>query len=133
MSTRSLDKRARRQATTLALAVGGLAVTIALWVGGDHPGAVVIGVFYLVAVVVAAGWSRGSGDVAAIIRLEGDERQRQLDLKATAVAGGMLILVCLVAMAVDLAQGGDGQPYTWLCAAAGLTYAIALAALRRRG
>jgi hypothetical protein len=123
---------ARRWATTGTLAVLGAAVTLATWAGGEPYLAVVLGGFYLLSCGVSYLWSRGGGDVAALIRLSGDERQRLIDLRATAVAGLATLAFCLGGAVIDLARGGTGNPWALICAVGGLAYAVALAIFRRR-
>lgn len=55
-----------------------------------------------------------------------DERINEMDLRATAFAGGALIVVVIGAFVVDIARGGDGQPYAWLGAVAGVAYVAAM-------
>jgi hypothetical protein len=122
----------KRVASVLILGGAGGILAAAEWAGGDHGLALATLAFYVVAVAVAYVWSGGSGDVAAILRVGGDERQRSIDHGATAVAGLVLGLTCFVATIVDLATGGDGYPFGWLCAVGGASYAIALAWIKRR-
>jgi len=82
------------------LAVFGAAITAASWVGGDHWLAVGLGIFYVVGSVAFYLWSCGHGDVAAILRLSGDERQRLIDTRASAVAG---LVTALRTTTTDLA------------------------------
>jgi hypothetical protein len=124
---------ARRFATTGLLGGFGAAIGIAVWAGGEPGLAIGILLFYAVCCVVAAIWSRGRGDVAAIIRLSGDERQQLLDVRATAIAGIVTLAFCLGGVIVDLARGGSGNPWALICAVGGASYAIALAVLVRRG
>jgi hypothetical protein len=62
-----------------------------------------------------------------------DERFRQIDVHASAVAGLAVITAVIVAFVVELARGHDGTPYTWLGAIAGVTYLLAVIVLRIRG
>jgi hypothetical protein len=62
-----------------------------------------------------------------------DERFAQIDLRATAVAGLVLIVTLIVAGLAEIARGHSGSPYTWLCAIGGLSYALAVAFFRWRG
>jgi hypothetical protein len=62
-----------------------------------------------------------------------DERFAQIDLKATAVAGLVLILTLIVAWLVEIARGHSGQPYDWLAAIGGLASVAAIALFRWRG
>ena len=70
-------------------------------------------------------WARGLLDAR-------DERLIALDLRATAISGGVLILLVLGGFVVDIARGGDGSPYAWLAAVAGVTYLVSLFVLSRR-
>jgi presenilin-like A22 family membrane protease len=62
-----------------------------------------------------------------------DERFRQIDIHATALAGIVVLSVIIVAFIVEVARGHDGAPYTWLGAIGGLSYLFAVVALRLRG
>ena len=64
-------RRGYRGATAAVLVVGGGAVAVACWVGGDHGLAIGLAVFYALAAVVAFLWSGGKGDIAAIMRIGG--------------------------------------------------------------
>src|SRR5438552_1437844 len=86
----------RRGATAGVLLVGGGAVAAATWIGGDHGWAVAALAIYAVLAVLAFVWAGRSGDVAALLRAGGDERQRGLDRDATAITGLALSLVAVV-------------------------------------
>ena len=43
-----------------------------------------------------------------------DERFRQIDVVATAIAGTVVITAIIVAFLVEVARGHDGSPYAWL-------------------
>jgi hypothetical protein len=62
-----------------------------------------------------------------------DERFRQIDVHATAIAGLAVITAGIVAFVVELAFGHDGSPYAWLGAIGGLAYLIAITVFRLRG
>ena len=130
MSTQVL--RGRRAVSAAMLLVAGGAIAIGVWSSGDHGFAVGLGVFYVLAALGCYAWSAGSGDVAAIMRVGGDERQRMMDRQATLIAGVAVLLCCFVGAVVDLAGGGDGNPFAWLLAVAGGTYVLALAWIKRR-
>jgi hypothetical protein len=51
-----------------------------------------------------------------------DERWAMIDLRATALAGLVVIPAVIVAFVVDVARGGDGMPYAWLGALGGVAY-----------
>lgn len=127
-------KRTRQRLTTVAvLGVGGGALTVGSWVGGQHGLAVALGFFYLLCMVAAFVWAGRDGDVAAIMRVSGDERQRTLDLRATAASGLAMGLFCIGGCVVDLARGGTGNPWALVCAVGGASYVIALGVLKWRG
>ena len=86
---------ARPWASTAVLAVLGGAITVASWIGGEPSLAIMLGIFYVVCCIGAYLWSRGHGDVAAIMRLSGDERQRLIDVRATAIAGLVTLAFCI--------------------------------------
>jgi len=62
-----------------------------------------------------------------------DERFAQMDMRATAVSGLVLIVALIVAWLVEIARGHSGNPYSWLLAISGLSYLIAVVILRWRG
>jgi hypothetical protein len=61
-----------------------------------------------------------------------DERWEKIDIHATALTGLLLILVIIGCWLVDVAQGGDGMPYTQLGAVGGVAYIASVALLRWR-
>ena len=116
-----------------AFAVGlGVLLFSAMWIGGDRR----TGLFSL-AVMAAlrrrdpVRWPQRDG--ARPTRRRRDERFRQIDLAATAIAGMVLITVIIGAFLVEVARGQDGSPYAALGAVAGVAYLGAIAALRLRG
>lgn len=115
----------------LSVALGGV-VFVAQWVGGNHRSAVFsLALMTGVGLVVLLG---GRSETIRGLRGDGrDERFRQIDLTATALAGSSAVTAILIAFVVDLARGNDGMPYAWLGAIAGLTYIVAVIALRIRG
>jgi hypothetical protein len=127
------SRNGHRGASAAVLLIGGGAVAIASWAGG-HPGvaAVVIGA-YLVLAVIALLWSGGRGDVAATMRSGADERQRAIDLRATAIAGSMTALFTIGGAIVNIARtGGDPGAYGVVCMVFGISYGVAIAVLRSR-
>jgi len=130
--------RERSQAVTrskwfpaaVSLALGG--VVFAASSLGGHPGAGAI------SLAVMAGFGllvllAGRSETVRGLRGDGrDERFAQIDLRATAVTGLVLIIALIVSWLVQIAQGHSGSPYDWLCAIGGLSYALAVAFLRWR-
>src|SRR5580704_10675608 len=90
-----------RSATAVALVVGGGALTVGTWLGGQHALAVGLVAFYAVTSVVAYLWAGGQGDVAAIMRAGGDERQRSLDRDAASITGFAMCGAAVLGAAVE--------------------------------
>jgi hypothetical protein len=115
---------------TLAVAMG-VVFFGAQWAGGD----VWAGLVSLAIMLVAGGLVLFGGRSETVRGLRGDlrdERFRQIDVEATALAGVALIAAVLIAFVVDVACGGDGMPDAWLGAVAGLAYIAGVAVLRFR-
>lgn len=111
---------------TFSVALG-VIMLAAISIGG-HPGSGLgaLGVMIAVGVVFLIG---GRSETIRGLR---DERFAMIDLKATAAAGGVLILTVTIAFLVEVAKGRNGNPYTWLDAIAGLAYMLAIGVLRWR-
>ena len=76
----------------------------------------------------------GGSETIGGLRGDGrDERFRQMDVRAIAFAGSILIAVILITFLVELARGNDGAPYNWLGAITAIAYLAAIATLRARG
>jgi hypothetical protein len=110
----------------------GVVVLAASWVGGSLSSG-------LISLAVMAGFGlfillAGRSETIRGLRGDGrDERFAQIDLRATAVAGLVLIVTLIVAWLTEIAQGHSGSPYTWLCAIGGFSYLLAVAFFRWRG
>jgi hypothetical protein len=110
----------------------GLVVFAAQWIGGD-PGS------GLESLAILTGFGAlillgGRSETIRGLRGDGrDERFRQIDIHATALAGLAVILAIIIAFLVELAKGKSGSPYGWLGAVAGLTYLAAVIVFRIRG
>jgi len=116
-----------------ALAVAlGVVFFAALWIGGDpRNGAYSLLIMVGLAAVILFG---GRSETIRGLRGDGkDERFRQIDLAATAIAGIVVITAILGAFVVEVARGDDGSPYAQLGAIAGVAYLVAVVALRLRG
>jgi len=110
----------------------GVIVFAAQWIGGNPAsGLVSFGILTAFGAIFLFG---GRSDTIRGLRGDGrDERFRQIDIHATAVAGLAVITAIIVAFVVELARGRDGNPYGWLGAIAGLSYLIAVIVFRIRG
>ena len=110
----------------------GIGVFVASWLGGQLSSGLIslaiMAAFGLLLLLV----SGRSETIRGLIHRQ-DERIAQMDLKATAIAGLVLIMTLIVAWLVQVAQGHSGNPYSWLLAVAGLTYVLAIALFRWRG
>ena len=110
----------------------GILVFAAQWIGGDPGGGLVS-----LAIMTAIGALFVFGGRSETIRgLRGDgsdERFRQIDLHATAIAGLAVIAAVIVAFVIELARGHSGSPYSWLGAIGGLTYVASIVVFRIRG
>jgi hypothetical protein len=122
----------RRGASAGLLLIGGGAVAAATWVSGDHGWAIAALAIYAVLAAVLYVWAGRSGDFAALLRVSGDERQRGLDRDATAIMGLVMSAVAVVGAIIEIGRTGNPGVYGLFCVVAGVVYASALFALRRR-
>jgi Na+/melibiose symporter-like transporter len=128
--------RARKRwwMTPAVMLFGGAALTFAAAFGGGHFSRSTL-ISGLIVTIVATGAfvlvGRTRGDVGAIVASAPDERQRGIDLRATAAAGLAMAVILVVGSIVTLAQGHSGQPWVDLAAAFGIVYVIFLAIFRR--
>jgi len=108
----------------------GLVLLAAQWVGGDPTGGVVsLGIPAAFGAVFLVG---GRSETIRGLRGDGrDERFRQIDIHATAIAG--LAVITAIIIGFELARGHSGSPYSWLGAVGGLAYLVAVVVLRLRG
>jgi hypothetical protein len=121
----------RWRVPAVALAAG-LAMLGAQWSAG-YPGRGCVSLAILGAFAAALVLFSGRSGAVEVMRDPGvDERTALLDLRATAFAAVVLILVVLGAFLYEIARGNDGAPYTWLAAVAGISYLAALLVLQRR-
>jgi hypothetical protein len=110
----------------------GLVMLVAQWIGGNPASG-------LVSFAIMAGFGGvvllgGRSETIRGLRGDGrDERFREIDIHATAIAGLAVITAIIVAFVVELARGHDGAPYSWLGAVAGIAYLVAVAVFRLRG
>jgi hypothetical protein len=103
----------------------GVVVWVAFWAGGDpRTGAI--------SFVILAGFGAllllgGRSDTVRGMRGDGrDERWAMIDMRATALAGFVLMMAVIIGFIVEIAHGRNGNPYTWLGALAGVTYIVGL-------
>jgi hypothetical protein len=135
MSTaRSAEMRKMRKwlvPATCVLAAGGYAAVFLA--RGDVATAVWAAGIMLAYGAVLVAFSRRS-EVAALLRDSGhDERQAQINLRASALTAYSVILLAVGMGFVELARGRDPGPWGVICAVAGLTYLVSIIVLSRRG
>jgi hypothetical protein len=132
----STNDTARRSVQQWAIPGFAVAIGIAYLVAGIVGDEVAFGVFGLVLMVsIALGVlvvRRHSETVQGMLDRR-DERIVQIDLKATAFAGGVVIMAILIAFVVEIARGQDGSPYAALGALAGVAYLAGVVWHRLRG
>lgn len=114
-----------------AAALGGLMLA-AQWAGGEPvAGFASLGIMCALGAVFLFG---GRSETIRGLRGDGcDERFKQFDVRATAAAGGVVIVAVLVAALVEFARGNSGEPYIWIAALGGLAYVVAQVVQRLRG
>jgi hypothetical protein len=110
----------------------GVVVFAVSWLGGSLSGGLIS-----FAVIAAFGLGllllTGRSETVRGLTTGRDERFVQLDLRATALAGLVMLLAVVVGWLVAVARGQNGHPYDWLLVAFGLAYLIAFAFFRWRG
>ena len=128
----SSARSGHRSASAAVLIVGGGALAVASWVSGDHGLAIGLLVFYVITAGIAFLWAGGKGDVAAIMRVGGDERQRGIDRDATAMTGMALSVAAIVGAIIQTARSSNPGAYGVMCLVGGISYSVSLFVLRRR-
>ncbi len=122
-----------RSATPAVLLLGGGALAVATWAGGEHGFALALVGFYVIAAVIAYLWSGRDTDTAAVMRVAGDERQRRIDRDATAASGLAMGAAAIVGTVVQTTSGShNAGPYAMIMAVGGFGYLLAFAYLRFR-
>jgi len=109
----------------------GLLMLGAFWIGDKSgQGVISLGIMTALAALFLFGWRsetlRGIGGEGR------DERFAMIDVRATALAGSVLVAVIIGAFLVEVASGRDGSPYAALGAVGGVAYVMAVAVLRAR-
>ena len=109
----------------------GLVILAAFWSGGEPGlGLGALGLFTAIAALFLLG---GRSDTLRGLGGPGrDERWAMIDLRATALAGTVLVTYVIGAWLWEIAHGDDGEPYAQMGAIGGLAYLVAVAFLRRR-
>ncbi len=110
----------------------GVVILGAQWIGGSPGGGLIsLAIMTAMGAVFLFG---GRSETIRGLRGDGrDERFRQIDIHASALAGLAVITAIIVAFIVEMARGESGAPYSWLGAIGGLAYTVAVVMLRIRG
>jgi hypothetical protein len=129
----ALRTTGHRGASAAVLIVGGGALAVASWLGGDPILAIGLVAFYALAGGVAYVWAGKDSDVGAIMRVGGDERQTLLDRDATVLSGLALGIAAIVGAIISVARNsGDPGGYGVICVVGGVAYALGIFILKRR-
>ena len=123
--------RSRWFMLALCVALGGV-VLLASWLGGSLASGL-IGLAVLTGFGLFISLASGSETIRGLRGDGRDERFALMDLRATAIAGQVVIIAVIVGFLVEIARGHNGNPYGWLGALGGLSYALAVAYFRWRG
>jgi uncharacterized membrane protein len=110
----------------------GIVVFVVSWVGGQF-GAGLVSLAILAAFGLLILLLTGHSETVRGLTVGRDERFAQIDQRATAVAGLVVLVALIVAWLVATARGQNGHPYDWLLAISGLSYLLAIAFFRWRG
>ena len=110
----------------------GIVVFVVSWVGGQF-GAGLVSLAILAAFGLLILLLTGRSETVRGLTVARDERFAQIDQRATAVAGLVVLVTLIVAWLVATARGQNGHPYDWLLATSGLSYLLAIAFFRWRG
>ena len=110
----------------------GLVILLASWLGGQL-GAGLIALAFMAGFGLLILLLTGRSETVRGLTTSRDERFAQIDLRATALTGLVVLVTLIVAWLVAIARGRSGHPYDWLLAVSGLTYLLAVALLRWRG
>ena len=110
----------------------GFVMLAAMWIGGNpSTGLQSLAIMTVFGALILLG---GRSETVRGLRGDGrDERFRQIDIHATALAGIVVLTSIIVAFIVEVARGHDGNPYGQLGAIGGLAYLVAIAFMRWRG
>ena len=110
----------------------GIVVFVVSWVGGQFGAGLgslaILAAFGLLILLLT-----GRSETVRGLTVARDERFAQIDQRATAAAGLVVLVTLIVAWLVATARGQNGHPYDWLLAISGLSYLLAIAFFRWRG
>ncbi|MCP2335876.1 hypothetical protein [Actinomadura rupiterrae] len=128
----STERAQRWGAPVLGLVIGVVYFGIFLAWGKVWMAVFGLAVMWVYSALLVAG-SRRSETVALMRGEVSDERRRQINLRASAFALNVLVVVMVGMVLYEFARGHDGRPWTWLAAIFALSYGGATAFYARRG
>lgn len=129
--TKRLKDTWNRWAVPAICFVIGAAYLVAGLVGDNRSFAIAGPLIMLAAAVIFLVLTRFS-ETARGMRDRRDERINSIDRDATVAAGVAVIIAVIAGFVIDVARGGNGQPYGLLGAIGGVTYLLALVWYRLR-
>lgn len=113
------------------LGIGAVVLAVS-WAGGQ-PGVGIYGLAVMAGFGLLVLLLTGRSETVRGLTTGRDERFAQIDLRATAFTGLVLITAVILAWLVEIGRGQSGHPYDWLGAIGGLAYLLAVAFFRWRG
>jgi hypothetical protein len=126
---KTMDRRLLVPAT---MAIGGSAIAIATWIGQGFGNALGIEIVTVVATIGYFVLGGRDSDFGAIFGSRPDERQANIDLRATAFTGMALTLLAIGGVIVTTAMGKLVWPFMLFAVVGGVTYVVALLIFRHR-
>jgi hypothetical protein len=133
MSTNDTRRRSAQQWAVPGFAVAaGIAYLIA-GIVGDEIGFGIFGFALMLTVAVGVLAVRRRSETVQGLLDRRDERIVQIDLRATAFAGSVVIAAVLIGFIVEIARGNDGSPFAALGAIGGVAYLASVIWYRVRG
>jgi hypothetical protein len=109
------------------------AIVFAAFAIGGSPGDGALSSIVFVVLAAAFAFGARSETLQGLGGPGRDERWSMIDLRASALAGFVIIMAIIGSWLWEVAHGRDGSPYAQLGAIGGVAYVLAVAVLRRRG
>ena len=133
MTTNDTQKQSTQQWVLPGFAVAIGIAYLTAGVVGDEVGFGLFGLALMVTIAIALLLVRRRSETVQGLLDRRDERIVQIDVKATAFAGSVVVAAVLIAFIVEIARGHDGSPYAALGAIGGAAYLASVVWHRIRG